>query len=332
MFVDKTTHQFRAGKGGSGCISFRRERYIPKGGPDGGSGGRGGSIVLVSDGGSKSLAALKYRYLIKAPAGGHGQGALKHGKNGKDIRLSVPVGTVVKRSETGEVLFDFTRKDQELVIARGGKGGRGNATFKSSVNRTPRQYTGGEPGEVIHVTLELKLIAFAGLIGFPNAGKSTLIARTTGARPRIADYPFTTIQPNLGVIYLGYRSCVIADIPGIIQNAHQGEGMGLDFLRHVERTKVLIYLIDISVQRTHPPLQTFEILQNEVISHKKSLANHPFFIVLNKTDLSSPDKAENRQMARYCLDHGIPLLKISALKGTHLDTFKERVFQYLDND
>jgi len=330
MFVDKTINQFIAGRGGNGCVSFRREKYVPKGGPDGGDGGDGGSVILKSAAQVKSLIDLKYRPVIRAENGKPGSGANRHGKTGLDTIIEIPAGTVIKSFPDEILLYDFSRPGQMLTIARGGRGGKGNTHFKSSTRQVPRQATPGTDGESIKVICELKLIAFAGLLGFPNAGKSTLISRLTKARPKIADYPFTTLYPHLGVLYQGHQSCVIADIPGIIPNAHRGEGMGIEFLRHVERTQLLLYLLDVSIGSPYPPLEAFKILRNELSLYQKQLDQKPFFVVLNKMDLEDKERHSSADLSRYCTRHGIQLLRISALRGLHLDRLKQKIFENLD--
>lgn len=329
MFVDKTVNHFIAGRGGNGCISFRREKFIPRGGPDGGDGGDGGSIILKSSGKIKSLIDLKYRHFIRAHNGKNGSGANRRGRNGADLVLEIPAGTVLKSHPDNEMLFDFTRPDQTLVLAKGGRGGRGNVHFKTSTNQAPRKATPGEEGESLKVVFELKLIAFAGLLGFPNAGKSTLISRLTRARPKIADYPFTTLYPNLGVCYQGYHSCVLADIPGIVPNAHLGEGMGIDFLRHVERTRLLIIVIDGGPGNPRTPLETYTALQRELALYQAALIRKPFFVVLNKTDLP-PEGTERKVLVRFCRDRKIPLIEVSALLGTNLEGLKKKIFEYVN--
>ncbi len=332
MFVDRAIVTFKAGNGGSGCLSFRREKFIPKGGPDGGDGGKGGDIVLVSKSGNNSLIDFKFRQHIKAENGVPGKGANKTGKNGEDEILYVPSGTIIKTFPDERVMVDLTEEGQRFVIARGGKGGRGNARFKTSTNQAPRMTEPGELGETIKVVLELKLIAFAGLVGLPNAGKSTLISRISGARPKIADYPFTTLTPNLGVVYRNYESLVIADIPGIIEGAHMGEGMGLDFLRHIERNRVLVYLLDISGFAEHSPVSTLKTLMSELSSYNRKLLKKDFFVVGNKIDLleeSSRDGAD--ELASFCLSKGYYYLEISAIKGLGLEEFKSKLFEFYRN-
>jgi|GEM_PF-629258 len=361
MFVDTTVVTFTAGKGGAGAVSFRREKYIPKGGPDGGDGGNGASIILTSNTNCQSLIDFKYRNLIRAERGQNGKGSNQTGKSGKDITLQVPPGTVIKSYPDEKLIFDFTAENIFFTIVKGGKAGLGNSHFKSSTNRTPRFAQKGLPGESVKVILELKLIAFAGLVGLPNAGKSTLISKISGAKPKIADYPFTTLSPNLGVVYKDMESLVVADIPGIIEGAHLGEGMGLSFLRHIERNKVLIYLLDASPFAALPPVKTLSILQNELHHYNPILLKKKSIVLANKIDLVEPiaptgedqneptpppletdtpkrKKKTNTppkpkppktilQLKKYCLSHDLPLIEISALKNLNLDLFITKLFE-----
>lgn len=285
MFVDSATVTFIAGNGGDGCASFRREKYVAKGGPNGGDGGDGASIILTSSSSVQSLVDFKNNYFIRAEKGTNGGSSNKTGKSGEDKVILVPPGTLVKTFPDERLIFDFSGDNMSFVMAQGGTGGRGNAKFKSSTNQAPKFAQRGKPGETIKVVLELKLIAFAGLVGFPNAGKSTLISRISGAKPKIADYPFTTLTPNLGVVYHDYESLVVADIPGIIEGAHEGQGMGLDFLKHIERNKVLIYLLDVSPFADQHPLDALEILRGELESYNPALLRKKSLVVANKTDL-----------------------------------------------
>jgi GTP-binding protein len=327
MFIDSAVVTFTAGKGGDGCVSFRREKFIPKGGPDGGDGGNGGSIILTSRKGSNSLIDFRFRHVIKAGKGKNGSGSNKIGRRGKDELLVVPAGTVVKTYPDGKLIFDFSKENLDFNVAKGGKGGNGNARFKSSINRTPKFARPGDPGESVKVILELKLIAFAGLVGLPNAGKSTLISKISGAKPKIADYPFTTLTPNLGVVYKGYDSLVVADIPGIIEGAHKGEGMGLDFLRHIERNKVLLFLLDASGYAVDSPLKTFEILQAELKSYKGNLARKKKLVVANKIDLLLDRRDHIEEINKHCATNEIPYVEISAMKGTNVEKLKELLFE-----
>jgi len=334
MFADRTIVTFSAGRGGNGSASFRREKFIPKGGPDGGDGGNGGNIILVSRKKVSSLIDFKGNPHIRAGNGGNGTGNNKTGKNGEDRILEVPAGTQIKTFPEEELIFDFNGENIEFVIARGGKGGAGNVRFKSSVNQAPKTAKKGLPGESIKVVLELKLIAFAGLVGFPNAGKSTLISKISGAKPRIADYPFTTLTPHLGVVYQGHESLVIADIPGIIEGAHKGGGMGTDFLRHIERNRVLVYLINMGDPSGKSPVDRLKILMNELRSHKKELMRKKHLVVANKIDLldNMEDDTGLSDLRTYCAEEGVELLEISALKDINLNLLKNRLFKLLNED
>ncbi len=328
MFVDRVVVTLTAGRGGNGSCSFRREKFIPKGGPDGGDGGRGGDVQLVSRASCHSLIDYKYVSELRAEHGGNGAGRKKMGPSGASLVLAVPPGTVVKSFPDEKLLFDFAAAGMELAIARGGRGGRGNFHFRSSTNRAPRRAEKGMAGESVKVVLELKLIAFAGLVGLPNAGKSTLLSRLSAARPKIADYPFTTLAPHLGVVYRGDRSLVLADIPGIIEGAHRGEGMGLEFLRHIERTRVLILLIDGSPYAMQPPRTTLQVLENELRLHEPALLRKRMLVVVNKLDLAGDERAAIDDLKRECRRRRLPYLEISALRETHLEQLKEKLFEF----
>ncbi len=330
MFIDRTIVSFQAGNGGNGCLSFRREKFIPRGGPDGGDGGRGGSIILVSSPMCQSLGDFKYKKLIKAESGGQGRSKKRTGKNGQDIILQVPAGTMVKTFPDEKPIFDFDRVGLRFILARGGQAGRGNIHFKSSVNQAPRRSENGEKGEHIQVILELKLIAFAGLVGLPNAGKSTLISKISSAKPKIADYPFTTLTPNLGVVELAQRSLVVADIPGILEGAHQGAGMGLEFLRHVERTRLLIFVIDVSPFAPLPPLQNFQTLEKELALYHPLLLKKKIMVVANKIDAAAENRLAIDGLHDFCRKRKIPYVEISALQGTHLMQMKKMLFAFYD--
>jgi GTPase len=332
MFVDHARVTFIAGKGGDGCVSFRREKFIPKGGPDGGDGGTGGSIILTSNKNCHSLLDFKFTPILRAEKGAPGSSANKTGKNGKDLHLQIPAGTVVKTCQGDKTIFDFQQEDVSFPIVKGGKGGAGNARFKSSTNRAPRFARQGKAGESIQVILELKLIAFAGLVGFPNAGKSTLISKISGARPKIADYPFTTLTPHLGVVYRDYESLVVADIPGIITGAHQGEGMGLSFLKHIERNKVLIFLVEVSPYGGLAPLEAYHVLEEELRSYNSALLRKKRLVAVNKIDLLEPEAGEETRkeleaLKAVCLTKTIPYIEISALRELNLAPFKNLLFQ-----
>ncbi|MBN2400363.1 MAG: GTPase ObgE [Candidatus Aminicenantes bacterium] len=332
MFIDRTKVSFQAGNGGNGCLSFRREKFIPRGGPDGGDGGRGGSIILVSSPVCQSLGDFKYKRLIRAENGGQGSSKKQTGKDGADIILRVPPGTVVKTFPDEKVIFDFERIGLQFVLAKGGKGGRGNIHFKSSVNQAPRRSENGEKGESIQVILELKLIAFAGLVGFPNAGKSTLISKISSAKPKIADYAFTTLTPNLGVVDFNQRRLVVADIPGILEGAHQGEGMGLNFLKHIERTQVLIFIIDVAPFNPLSPLQNFQVLEKELTLYHPMLLKKKLMVVANKIDLAAENKTAIEDLHVFCRKRKIPYVEISALQGINLGQLKKMLFAFYETE
>lgn len=319
MFVDQVKVTLIAGKGGDGCVSFRREYRVPKGGPDGGRGGDGGNIYLVSDPNLNTLAYFRYHPINKAKKGAHGQGSNKQGKRGKDLYLKVPVGTVVKDAITGEILHDFLKPGEVFLAAKGGRGGRGNASFATPTHQAPREFEKGQPGEIKELILELKLIADVGLVGFPNVGKSTLISRISAAKPLIADYPFTTLTPNLGVVDVDEeRSFVVADIPGLIEGAHEGHGLGIQFLRHVERTRILVHLIDVSPYTGRDPVNDYRVIQNELKAFNPELVKRKQVIVANKIDLLGEDKTRLTAVKRLAAREKKPFLAISAVTGEGL--------------
>ncbi len=289
MFIDFARIYLKAGQGGSGCMSFRREKFIPKGGPDGGDGGKGGSIYLITDPNLHTLVDFKYQKHYSAKRGQHGLGSGKHGKSAPDMIIKVPPGTVVKDVDSGEVLCDMIDSGQKFEVAKGGRGGKGNARFVTATNRSPREWEVGHAGEERHIALELKLIADIGLVGFPNAGKSTLLSRISAAHPKIADYPFTTLAPNLGIVkYHDYHSFVVADIPGLIEGSHQGKGLGHQFLKHIERTRALAFIIESTDEE---PQDSFKILYSELSEFSSELTRKPYIIVLSKTDITDPSDA-----------------------------------------
>jgi len=329
LFVDQVTVTLKAGKGGNGCASFRREAGVPKGGPDGGHGGDGGSVYLIADENISSLAYYRFHPILKAKNGAPGEGGNRHGKRGADIRLRVPVGTVVKDKDG--VLFDLVAHGQEGVAAKGGKGGRGNASYATSTHQTPREWQPGRPGEEKELVLELKLIADVGLVGFPNAGKSTLISRISAARPLIAEYPFTTLAPNLGVVDIGkYRSFVVADIPGLIEGAHLGQGLGIRFLRHIERTKVLVHIVDVSPYTGRDPLEDYRVIMKELEAFSPEMAARPQVLAANKIDLLGGDKTRLTRLRRMAARKKIPFFAISAIKREGLKPLIEALARALD--
>src|SRR5579884_1504770 len=280
LFLDEARILVKAGDGGNGILAFRREKYVPRGGPSGGDGGRGGDVILVATEHQNTLLQFSYNPEHRAERGRHGEGSNKTGADGKSIEVPVPVGTVVYDEATGERLFDFTEPGQRFVAARGGRGGRGNARFATSTHQAPTEHEEGRPGEEKRLRLELKLLADVGLVGFPNAGKSTLISRISAARPKIADYPFTTLEPNLGVVSVDDRSFVVADIPGLIEGAHEGAGLGTQFLRHIERTRLLVHLVDVSDASGRPdPVKDFEVIMGELKSFGAGLESKPMILV-----------------------------------------------------
>jgi GTP-binding protein len=331
MFIDRAKITVRAGQGGGGVTAFRREKFIPKGGPSGGDGGRGGDVWLEADYGLNTLLHLRYNPEHKAERGRHGEGSNRHGKDGEDVTIKVPVGTQVFDTETGELLFDFTEAGQRLKAAKGGRGGFGNAHFTTSTNRAPRYHQDGGEGEERELQLELKLIADVGLVGFPNAGKSTLISVISAAKPKIADYPFTTLEPNLGVVDVGeFKTFVVADIPGLIEGAHEGAGLGDRFLRHVERTKLILHLVDVSSLSGRDPVEDYEIINRELKNYNKDLAERPQIVVATKLDiLEEPERLDRlRERARK---DGKLFFEISSAANMNVREMVMKVAQALDD-
>jgi GTP-binding protein len=333
MFVDEVDIRVTAGDGGRGCLSFRREKFVPRGGPDGGDGGAGGSIYIVASSRKNTLIDFRYHPEFEARRGQHGQGANKTGHSADDVEIEVPVGTLVyERDPAGDgtrLLADLTEEAQKVLVAKGGRGGRGNARFVSSTNRAPRRVEPGEPGEERFLRLELKLLADVGLVGFPNAGKSTLISRISAARPKIADYPFTTLTPNLGVVDLGDdRSFVVADVPGLIEGAHSGHGLGDRFLRHVERTKVLLHLVDVSSASGREPVQDFDVIQKELQLFDPALGAKPQIVVANKID-ALDDPARLERLERHVASVGLPLYRVSGVTGTGIDALLDAAWRQI---
>jgi len=324
-FVDEVTIHVQAGEGGRGCVSFRREKYVPRGGPDGGDGGRGGDVLLEATDRKQTLLDFRYRHLFKAPNGAHGRGKNQHGRGGEDLVLEVPVGTLVKDPETGEVLADLTRPGDRWQAAHGGRGGQGNARFATATRQVPRFAQEGQPGESRELRLELKLLADVGLVGLPNAGKSTLISAVSAARPKIADYPFTTLIPNLGVVaYKDAPPFVMADIPGLITGAHTGAGLGTRFLKHIERTRVLVHVVDLGSVNPGAPLEPYHQIEHELRQHNPELAFKARIIALNKIDLVvSPEVLESITAAYRGLGHAI--VRISALHRDGLEELLQQI-------
>jgi GTP-binding protein len=315
MFIDEVDVFVKGGDGGAGCVSFRREKFVPRGGPDGGDGGNGGHVLLAVDPGITTLLDFHYQRHYTAERGQHGQGANRHGRSGSDTVLRVPLGTVVSERDTGEVLGDLARAGQQLVVARGARGGRGNARFATATNRAPRRADLGRPGEERWIHLELKLLADVGVIGFPNAGKSTLVSRLSAATPKIGDYPFTTLQPTLGIVRVDEgRSFVIADLPGLIEGAAEGKGLGHRFLRHTERTRLLVHLIDLDPASGRDPLEDYRVIQKELAAYSDALAARPQIVAGSKAELPGTEEPLE-SLRRFCEGEGMPFHAISAVTG-----------------
>ena len=337
MFVDHIKLTVKSGKGGAGCVSFRREKFVPKGGPDGGDGGKGGDVIIECDNNTNTLSHFKGKRVLKAGKGRPGEGRKKHGANGEDLILKVPPGTIIKDANTGEVLLDMKKHGERKVLLEGGRGGLGNWHFRGPRQQVPRYAQPGEEGKELEIIMELKLIADVGLVGFPNAGKSTLISALSNARPEIANYEFTTLTPKLGVVKIDeYRSFVMADIPGIIEGAHEGKGLGLQFLKHIERTKIILYVIDMASFRD--PVYQFETLKKELKNYSEKLSNRPYAIALNKIDAVEAEKIKeffekmniepneckygaNSEYPCY-FDNKTFILPISAVAKINLDALK----------
>jgi GTP-binding protein len=325
MFIDEAKIRVKAGDGGNGCMAFRREKFVPRGGPSGGDGGHGGDVVMESSQRHNTLIYFRFNPEHKAERGEHGMGSNCSGREGKDTVLKVPVGAMLFDSDTGELIHDFTRPDERLVVAKGGRGGRGNQHFATSTHQAPREHEMGRAGEERNYRLELRILADVGLVGYPNVGKSTLISRISAARPKIADYPFTTLEPNLGVVSIGEapheESYVVADIPGLIEGAHLGAGLGVQFLRHIERTRILVHLVDVSDADGRPdPTADFRVIMAELKSFGHGLAEKPMIVVASKADVANPDKLKKLQaMAKR---RKLPFYAISAVSGLGVDKLK----------
>jgi GTP-binding protein len=322
LFLDQARILVKAGDGGNGCMAFRREKYVPRGGPSGGDGGHGGDVFLVSTVHQNTLLQFSFNPEHRAGRGRHGEGSNCTGADGESIDVLVPVGTVVYAEATGARLFDFTEAGQRYLVARGGRGGRGNAGRATATHQAPTEHEPGRPGEEKRLRLELKLLADVGLVGFPNAGKSTLISRISAARPKIADYAFTTLEPNLGVVKLDdCRSFVVADLPGLIEGAHAGAGLGIQFLRHIERTRLLAHLVDLSESTGRLPEEDFEIIMRELASFSEELAKKPMIVVAAKMD-SAQDPDRIARLRQLAADRGLPLFEISSVTGQGIEALK----------
>lgn len=330
-FIDEAKFFVKGGDGGRGCVSFRREKFVPKGGPDGGDGGKGGSVILEATKRLLSLLDFRYRSHFKADRGAHGMGRKMHGKSGKDKIVQVPLGSIIKDAESGQVLADLTEEGARFVAAAGGKGGAGNVHFATGQNRTPRYAGKGTPGEERWLKIELKLIADVGLVGMPNAGKSTLLSKLSAANPKVAAYPFTTLEPKLGILKLDFVDpCIIADIPGLIEGAHEGAGLGHKFLRHVERTKVLMHVLDGGSPGAQP-VEDFKTLENELRCYNEELLARKRVVLLNKVDLIE-DSESLAQTVSELKKSGLDVISISALEEKGLEKVKEKLAEIMEEE
>ncbi len=328
MFIDEVRIRVKAGDGGNGCLAFRREKFVPRGGPSGGDGGRGGDVVFVASEHHNTLLHFRFNPEHEAQRGRHGEGSQRTGRDGASIDVPVPVGTIVYDDETGEQLHDFTLPGERFIIAHGGKGGRGNQHFATSTHQAPTEHEPGHPGEEKRLRLELKLLADVGLVGFPNAGKSTLISRISAARPKIADYPFTTLEPNLGVVSVGDESFVVADIPGLIEGAHLGHGLGVQFLKHIERTRLLVHLVDVSEATGRDPAGDFRIVMEELKSFSPDLVRKPMFVVASKVDVAQ-EPARIEELRALAAAKQLPFFEISSVTGQGIEGLKYNLAQFL---
>jgi len=321
LFIDEVIITVKAGDGGNGCLAFRREKFVPRGGPSGGDGGHGGNVVLKASTHHNTLLHFRFNPEHTAERGKHGEGSNRTGKDGPDVEVPVPVGTVVYDAETGEQLFDFASPNDRWIAAKGGRGGRGNARFATSTHQAPTEHEEGKPGELFKLKLELKLLADVGLVGFPNAGKSTLISRLSAARPKIADYPFTTLEPNLGVVQAGDHTFVMADIPGLIEGAHEGHGLGIQFLRHVERTKLLVHLVDVSEFSGRDPAHDFDVILAELHEFSDTLLTKPMIVLASKID-ACQEPARIEAVRAKAREHGSPFFGISSVTGAGIEELR----------
>jgi len=321
LFIDEVVITAKAGDGGNGCLAFRREKFVPRGGPSGGDGGHGGNVILKASTHHNTLLHFRFNPEHTAERGKHGEGSNRTGRDGPDIEVPVPVGTVIYNAETGEQLFDFASADDRWIAAKGGRGGRGNARFATSTHQAPTEHEEGKPGELIRLKLELKLLADVGLVGFPNAGKSTLISRLSAARPKIADYPFTTLEPNLGVVQAGDHTFVMADIPGLIEGAHEGHGLGMQFLRHVERTRLLVHLVDVSEFSGREPAHDFEVILGELREFSEAMLEKPMIVLASKID-ACQDPARIEAVRAKAREHGSTFFAISSVTGAGIDELR----------
>jgi GTPase len=331
MLIDEAQIRVAGGDGGNGCVAFRREKFVPRGGPSGGDGGRGGSVYLESNEHLNTLLKFRYKREFAAERGRHGEGSNRHGRDGEDLVITVPTGTVVYDDARGEILFDFAAPGERFLAARGGRGGRGNARFATSTHQAPRRADPGQPAEQRTLRLELKLLADVGLVGFPNVGKSTLISRVSSARPRIADYPFTTLEPHLGVVALDpERSFVMADIPGLIAGAHEGRGLGVRFLKHVERTRLLVHLIDVAESSDRDPVEDYHVILYELASFSPEVAAKPMLLVASRVDAAG-DSPRLETLRRFARERGELLFEISCVTGQGVEELKRAIWKRLEH-
>ena len=333
MFIDEAKIRVKAGDGGNGCMAFRREKFVPRGGPSGGDGGRGGDVWMESSERHNTLVHFRFNPEYKAERGRHGEGDKKTGRDGEGIVLKVPVGTIVYDEDTGEIVHDFSHADEKVIIARGGRGGRGNAQFATSTHQAPREHEDGRPGEDRNFRLELKLLADVGLVGYPNVGKSTLISRISAAKPKVADYPFTTLEPNLGVVLVGDKgkeeSFVVADIPGLIEGAHTGAGLGTQFLRHIERTRLLVHMVDVSDSSGRADvIQDVDVIRGELENFGAGLEKKPTLMVASKIDVANPEKL--KKLKQWASRKKLKLYSISAVTGEGIDKLKFAMAEEVD--
>jgi GTPase len=326
MFIDEVRIRVKAGNGGNGCLAFRREKYVPRGGPSGGDGGRGGDVFLVASNHYNTLLHFRFNPEHTAERGRHGEGSNCTGRDGASIEAQVPVGTLVYDADSGELLHDFTHAGDRFLAAKGGRGGRGNQHFATPTHQAPTEHEPGAPGEEKHLRLELKLLADVGLVGFPNAGKSTLISRISAARPKIADYPFTTLEPHLGVVSDDDSTFVVADIPGLIEGAHLGHGLGTQFLRHIERTRLLVHLVDVSEASGRDPVEDFRVVMSELASFREDLAKKPMFLAASKIDVAQ-DPARIESLRQLATELKLPFFEISSVTGQGIEQLKRAMAQ-----
>lgn len=334
VFIDEVTITVKAGDGGNGCLAFRREKFVPRGGPSGGDGGRGGDVTMTASEHYNTLLHFRFNPEHTAERGRHGEGSNRTGREGKGIELPVPVGTIVYNAETGEKIADFTAPGQQVTVAHGGRGGRGNARFATATHQAPTEHEEGKPGDFLKLRLELKLLADVALVGFPNAGKSTLISRLSAAKPKIANYPFTTLEPNLGVVQAGDRTFVLADIPGLIEGAHEGHGLGIQFLRHVERTRLLVHLVDVSDFSGRDPAHDFDIILEELSSFSADLLTKPMIVVASKID-ACQDLSRIDAVKTKARERGLDFYQISSATGAGIEELRfamnDRLFTQPEN-